>query len=464
MKTATALLGAIGLLLASCTGDNGKDGAQGPAGPKGEAGVPGPPGLMGAQGPAGPAGPAGPKGEAGPAGPPGKDGLSADGGLPEGVLTVSCLSPCHSFTGIVEQWKTSTHYATAIANLGGEEVDTWTGPTACGNCHAIDAIAYRVAGNVGHAGMTGPANVKNGETNYKSDVPTDNGKITESTYAGKALVAMVHCTTCHNVNNDTDPHKTGKVYVPGSFPLHVPSGTDDQAFIEKSSAVGTSDGTATGKYNRGNACMWCHKSRKDVTNYIPPNLTPTSTKWGPHEGPQTDIYTGKGGYHYAGKTYKNSTHQGFKQGCLDCHMPPVADNQGIGNHSFAPQLTACQKSGCHSNATDFNVGGGQTQMTEGMQEIRVELNNRGYLTRSETAPYAPLSDDELADRELHLDMVIPQTAALPSADIAGALYNYLLLARGSAKGAHNPLYVRELIYDSFFALTNKAPNTIPSRP
>src|SRR5215471_15475984 len=137
MKTATAILGAIGLLLASCTGDNGKDGAQGPAGPKGEAGVPGPkgdPGMMGAQGPAGPAGPEGPMGA------PGKDGasVSGDGGIPEGVLTVSCLSPCHSFTGIVEQWKTSTHYATAIANLGGEEVATWTGPTACGNCHAID--------------------------------------------------------------------------------------------------------------------------------------------------------------------------------------------------------------------------------------------------------------------------------------------------------------------------------------
>ena len=51
-----------------------------------------------------------------------------------------------------------------------------------------------------------------------------------------------------------------------------------------------------------------------------------------------------------------------------------------------------------------------------------------------------------------------------SADIAGALYNYLILARGAAGGVHNPVYVRELIYDSVFALTGKAPATIPSRP
>ena len=100
------------VLLSACggtDGTNGKDGAQGAAGAQG---TPGPAGPSGLQGPAGP---------------------GTDGGL-----ATSCLSPCHGFNGIVEQWKTSTHYATYIANLGGTEVDTWTGATACGNCHAID--------------------------------------------------------------------------------------------------------------------------------------------------------------------------------------------------------------------------------------------------------------------------------------------------------------------------------------
>ncbi len=66
-------------------------------------------------------------------------GLSGtDGGTVE--LSTSCLTPCHGFNGIVEQWKTSTHYAAFVSNLGSDEVTTWTGATACGNCHSVDAL------------------------------------------------------------------------------------------------------------------------------------------------------------------------------------------------------------------------------------------------------------------------------------------------------------------------------------
>lgn len=434
---------------ASC-GSDGADGARGPAGAQGPAGDAGP------QGPQGPTGPSGADGAAGPSGP------GYDGGTMDGALTTSCLSPCHGFTGIVEQWKTSRHYATYIANLGGEEVATWTGPNACGNCHAIDGIEQRVAGNVGYIGTTPPLNVTHGQTNYLNST---NSKITESTYAGQATVAVVHCTTCHDVTAANDPHVTGQNYVSGSFPLRVPTGVDDQAVVEKSSAVGTSDGTLAGKYGVGNACIWCHKSRKDVTNYIPSptgSVTLSSAFWGPHEGPQSDIYTGTGGYQYLGKTYNNSTHQSFSEGCIRCHMPDVASNQGIGNHSFYPQLSACQESGCHAIATNFNVAGQQAIMKAGIQELRVALNGLNLLTRSATAPYVPLSTTDLADQAFAQDKVLPGGSVV--GDVAGALYNYLLLARGSAGGVHNPVYVRELIYDSYYALMQTNPPSIPVRP
>src|SRR6185436_1737230 len=174
MKITTPLILLFGLSFAACSGEDGKEGLRGPAGANGQTGPAGPKGVdgvMGAQGPAGPAG------EAGPPGPRGPAGLAGDGGFFEGGLTSSCLSPCHGFTGIVEQWKTSTHYATFIANLGGEEVATWTGPQACGNCHAIDGIARRVNGDVGHsAGPAAPTNVTHGQLNYLSSA----NKITES--------------------------------------------------------------------------------------------------------------------------------------------------------------------------------------------------------------------------------------------------------------------------------------------
>jgi hypothetical protein len=443
------VLVAVGSAFASCSGETGADGLQGPPGARGPEGPEGP------VGPDGGAGPEGPEGPQGPEGPPG-----ADGGVAEGGVTVGCLAPCHGFTGIVEQWKTSTHYATYIANLGGEEVATWTGDTACGNCHAIDAIEQRLAGNVNHLGANGPVDLAHGQTNYLN---TATNKVVESTYAGQASVAVVHCTTCHEVSAANDPHLTGESYTPGSFPLRVPSGAGDAALLEKSSALGVSDGTESGSYNLGNACVWCHKSRKDVTNYITsPTTNLTSVNWGPHEGPQSDIYTGKGGYQYAGLAYGSSSHQGFTNGCVDCHMAKVPGNSDIGDHSFAPKLSTCQQAGCHVNATSFDVIGGQSAMKSGIQELRVALNTAGWLTRSAAAPYDALSANDLADKHFAEDKVRP-TSGL-TANQAGAVYNYLLLARGSAGGVHNPLYVRELIYDSHLAVTGSAPATIPIRP
>jgi hypothetical protein len=278
----------------------------------------------------------------------------------------------------------------------------------------------------------------------------------------------VSCVTCHDATDD--PHLTGKTYEVGSFPLRVPHGANDQAYLEKSSAVGVADGTPAGKFGVGNACVWCHKSRKDVTNYITASQKITSTHWGPHEGPHAEIYSGKGGYHYSGMTYANSSHQAFTNGCVRCHMPEMPDipnNLGIGNHSFYAQLSSCTP--CHANATDFDVGGGQSAMMGGIQELRVALNDKGWLTRSEASPYLPLQPDELGDQDFHLDESRPDDAGAPATPAltavqAGALYNYFLLARGSAGGIHNPIYTRQLIFDSVKAITGNAPATIPIRP
>lgn len=440
--------------MAACGGDDGATGARGPAGAQGPRGEVGPTGETGEPGPAGPAGPQGPSGAAG-------SGDGGAGGVIEGTLNVGCLSPCHGFTGIVEQWKTSTHFATYVANLGGEEVDSWTGTSACGNCHSIDAVEQRLAENVRYLGSTGPVNVASGQVGYVND-SGPSPKIAESTYAGDATVAVVHCTTCHEVTDETDPHRTGAVYEPGSFPLRVPSGPSDEAFIEKSSAVGVSDGTAIGAYGAGNACIWCHKSRKDVTNYIMPTGNSLSTRFGPHQGPHADVFSGKGGYHYASKTYDSSSHQALEKGCVSCHMGSVAANGGIGDHSFAPTLSSCKSAGCHVAATSFDVIGGQTDMKSSLRELRGALNDLHWLTRAEAAPFDDLTPAQLADDNFTEDS--PKAAAGLTGPQAGAVYNYLLIARGGAGGIHNPLYVRQLIFDSYFELTGDPPPSMLTRP
>jgi hypothetical protein len=444
----------LAAVAAACGGDDGATGARGPAGVAGPAGKAGPPGETGDPGPAGPTGPQGPSGAAGSG-----DG-GAGGGVIEGTLNVGCLSPCHGFTGIVEQWKTSTHFATYVANLGGEEVDSWTGTSACGNCHSIDGIEQRLAENVRYLGSTGPVNVTEGQVGYLNS--TASNKAAESTYAGHATVAVVHCTTCHEVTDETDPHRTGAAYELGSFPLRVPSGAGDQAYIEKSSAVGVSDGTPIGEYGPGNACIWCHKSRKDVTNYITATGNSLSTRFGPHQGPQADVFSGKGGYHYPDKTYDNSSHQALEKGCVSCHMGSVEANAGIGDHSFAPALSTCKSAGCHVKATSFDVIGGQSDMKSSLRELRKALNDAGWLTRSEAAPFEKLTDAQIDDDNFAEDS--PRAASGLTGEQAGAVYNYLLIARGGAGGIHNPLYVRQLIYDSYFEIKKAAPPGLDPRP
>lgn len=446
------------LFVFACSGEDGKDGARGETGEQGEKGDPGDPGEKGEPGEKGD------EGEQGPPGPSGAAGAAGAPGVPEGTVNASCLQPCHSFGGIVDQWKSSTHYATAIANLGGEEVESWTGQKSCGACHAIDAIENRLAGDVIADPL--PDHLDEGQLNYYAAGPK------EAAYGGHANVAAVHCYTCHDNSPEHDPHLTGADYEAGGFPLRVPAGPDDVAYIERSSEVGVSDGTEVRSsddgnpgpgYGVGNACMWCHKSRKDVTNYVIDDVDLTSSNWGPHNGPQTDIYSGKGGYEYAGEEYGSSQHQNLEAGCVTCHMPTV-ESSGIGDHSFYPQMSVCNK--CHEDEEDFDVGGQQSAVRETLRELRVALNDRGWLTQSDVAPYLPLTDEQLEDDEFALDHVLSGTedGLDLSADDAGALYNYLVVARGAALGVHNPRYTKQLIFDSVVQLTGDPPVTLPARP
>lgn len=433
---------ALGLLLfatllggAACSGDDGKDGATGQTGAKGDPGADGADGKDGAPGDPGAVGADGKDGAKGAQGEPGM--------VPEGTLGTSCLGPCHGFTGVVEQWKTSRHFATYIANLGGDEVATWTGQTACGNCHAIDGIQQRLAGSVKFAGATGPSDAGHGQINYKRS--TDSAFI-EGAYGGHATVAVVHCSTCHDTSADNDPHLTGDVYKAGSFPLRVPSAADDFALIERSSAVGVSDGTPV-KYGKGNACIWCHKSRKDVTNYVADPVKITSAYWGPHEGPHADVFTGKGGYEYIGKSYTSSSHQGLADGCVTCHMPAVESNQSVGDHAFFPQLSACKT--CHADP-DTTLKTGIARTTTKLQRLRLALAKAGVLSKDGTVAMDPNNMPTDTDFAKDVAMKQPGGTVTPVA-VAGALYNYFIFARGGAMGAHNPMYTSQLLYDSIQA-------------
>jgi hypothetical protein len=425
-------------------------GCSGPTGPTGPQGNDGPTGSQGATGPTGPSGPMGPQGPS---------GLGADSGIP-----TSCLSPCHGFTGVVSQYQTSVHYVTYITNLGSTTAAEWTAPgAACGNCHAIDALENRVTGNVLTSDDGGVVNLASGELQYLDPVT---GKVNAANYAGTGTVAQVYCTTCHAVTNANDPHKTGIPWTPGSFPMVV-SADGGTLFLEKSPTAGTVTGTQVsgpdgGSFGPGDTCMFCHRSRVDITNYLTAtNNKITSTRWGPHEGPQADVFTGVGGYQYKNQSYGQSTHE-QKLSCVDCHMVNVADNANVPDHSFNPQIAACRN--CHSGASTFDINGGVSLVQAGMTELETWLNANGFLTRAASLPYTPLDPSELGDGNWDTDQPVPGATldgGLLTQDQAGALYNYILIARGGAYGVHNPVYVKQLLCDSYLALTGLPLKSFP---
>ncbi len=438
-------------LIGSAGAESDGSGEAGSTAGPGEGGSSGQPGSISIGG-------AGPPGGGDTGGIPSVGG-DALGGAAGAAGVVGCNgSPCADLAVVIDEWQGSAHFATS--NLDGGELPSWKGATPCGNCHGRDSIEQRLAGNVMFSGTAGPGAVAQGQLSYLS---TTNGKVAESTYKGSSPSPGTNCKTCH-VITPGDNSATGGPYVFGSSPLRVPSGVDDEALLEKSSSRGASTGTPAGKFQAGNVCVWCHKSRADVTNYISATQNSlTNIYWGPHSGPEADVYSGQGGYHYSGKSYRNSSHGNLSNGCVACHMPAEASNQGAANHSFGVTISACTTAGCHGSATNFNVLGAQTMVTANLQELRGELNARGWLTRQQSGPFNPLTQVELAGTDFEHDFPMPGVSGL-TADQAGALYNYLLLARGAALGVHNPIYTRQLFFDSFQSLTSSAPTTQSVRP
>jgi len=415
--------------------------------------------CAGDPGPEGPAGVVGPPGEQGPIGQPGP---SEDAAVPDVSVAdapATCMGPCHGFGQVVEQWKWSGHYLVGL----GDPYPAWTGTGSCGGCHVVDGLERRVAKSVGAEGGSVPAAVSSGHLQY-----TNGTTPAEVRYTGSSKRAMIHCASCHEFSGTSDPHNTGG-FTKGQMPLRVASGADDQSYIEKSPEGSTTPvGQPAGKFRAANTCVFCHKSRKDVTLYVGSMNTLSSTTWGPHQSPVADLFSGKGAYHFTGLTYTSHAHASIDRACVACHMPTAAANN-TPDHSMRPSVAVCKT--CHTTytGTSFDVFSGQTNTRLILRELRTLLNTAGMITRSTVAPYAALTAAELADDEFRLDNPRPGSGTAGAnlvVDSArgGALYNYLLIARNRDFGVHNPTYTKQLMFDSIKVLKGSNPTTLPSRP
>ena len=332
LVTAMAVLSAV----SACTGPNGPAGA---AGTNGEAG---------AQGTAGPMGPRGRSGRRAP---------DRSTGASRAFRSRACRRATASTASSRSSRRASTTRSTWPTSPPRRPRRSGRRPARpAATATRLMGSQQRVAGNVGTTDGGVVVNLASGELQYRD--PTT-GALSTSNYLGTATVAEVYCTTCHAVTNANDPHRTGIPWTPGSFPLDDLRGRRrDQHRAQSLDRRG--DGDPGERAERRQLRPWRH------LHVVPPvarrrdelpdadGQRDHERPLGPARRPAGGLFTGVGGYQYAGKTYGESTHE-QKLSCVDCHMVPVADNSNVPDHSFDPQLSACL--GCHAGATSFDVNG-----------------------------------------------------------------------------------------------------------
>jgi len=247
------------------------------------------------------------------------------------------------------------------------------------------------------------------------------------------------CTQCHNHQGFLEFVATGSVSAPYDqvssihcFTCHAPHTRGDLTL--RTDAAFTLANGEIFDYGSGNLCANCHHSRYSVDDIV--DGIGVSPYWGPHHGPQGDLIAGTNGYEFDAYEYESTGHGNIGGGnsCVGCHMGNPRTHVGykIGGHSFnmvdeesgATLVGVCQE--CHLSAEDFDYEGIQTEIHGLLEELETLLFNAGII-----------------DGTAH-----PVRGTIDDKDVAGALFNFLLIEEDRSFGVHNPEYMVDLLESS----------------
>jgi hypothetical protein len=222
-----------------------------------------------------------------------------------------------------------------------------------------------------------------------------------------------HCGTCHDIEQtDNFPDYSFRIDPAEPVPAYV-DGAPDFDFGDNS-----------------NLCANCHQARRWEPNINVPGETYdiTSVHWGPHHGPQANVYAGLGFAEIPGSQPFGVANPHLNQGvtCVTCHMSQSTD--GTGGHTFRPSESVCAL--CHDGGFDAN--GGQSDNQERMIVLRDLLVEAGVMV---------FTGEEYE--------VVTGTYPMVQAQ---AYFNWIGLQDEGSLGVHNPPYVKALLVNSIEAL------------
>lgn len=232
-----------------------------------------------------------------------------------------------------------------------------------------------------------------------------------------AAPTRIGCETCHSGHVSFDFETDGPDYA-----LRTNDGVTVDAVTENGYLVDLG--------SNSNLCVNCHQPRSGApVGDESGNYSITSSRYGPHHGPQGTLLEGVGGYETivsGGESYPAAkSHPHREAGCTTCHMKD-------GDHSFMPKVDACKV--CHTGATDFDIDELQSDIEEMQAELKALLIAKGALSSTGSVIGSSSNPN-----------VLP-------IDVAGALFNYVTVEEDRSLGVHNPDYIEALLKNSIKAL------------
>jgi hypothetical protein len=327
---------------------------------------------MGPQGETGAQGAIGPIGPAGPQGAVGPAGPAGPAGASgEFSATDLTCTQCHDSSDRI----TGKAAAWADSKHGTGEAFVRGESGSCAACHSGSAFVEAVAlgANPGNYGIGDP-------TSTRQD-----------------------CRTCHSLHTS---------YTDADWALRTEAAVDFYVM----------DGV-TYDGGEGNLCVNCHQPRRTFPAATDGMIKGINSHWGPHHGPQSARLMGPAG---AGVTGSPSLHYTLVEDtCVNCHLGEEQD------HSFEANLSSCQV--CHSDATNFDINGVQTEIQAMVDELGEKLVAAGLI--------------DVNGEEGH-----PIVTEAPEAQ-AIALWNWIYVAHeDKSMGAHNPKFAKAMLQAGLDAL------------
>lgn len=310
------------------------------------------------------------EGPAGPTGPEGPQGPAGDNGI------ASC-GQCHDLStdlyAKVIQWETSLHA------IGGhfERNDA-----TCAICHTHEGYVDNLATGAG------------------------------SSEAALIDPTPINCRTCHKIHDTY---------------------TSDDWALRSTEPVTFFDGTVSKDFGVGNQCASCHQSRSyDVAVIGGADIAVTSSRYGPHYGPQSNIISGNGFVQLTGSANYPSTnpHANVVGGCVGCHMAPGYGVQN-GGHTFRMlrtdgttyNLNGC--TGCHASMTSADVTAFKGEVQVLYDSLLNVLVSKGLLTTAGNTVLGTYSPEK-----------------------AAAMGNWRTVYGDHSMGVHNPGLIKAVLQNS----------------